>query len=161
MASMACYSCGGAGAAAVTSAVLGSTWATQSALVQPPYLGAPYAPPVQVQAFDPAFYTPEPLVRVVPYVPSTISVATPLFRAGPAAAPAGWGAPAYAPTTAGSSSAPAVLPRAPPGMQVGACGTVCQGGSFSALAPTAFAANADLIYRFNVGNAAALGLPTW
>jgi hypothetical protein len=45
----------------------------------------PYAPAVQVQAFEPAFYTPCPTWSVIPYSPALVSVAMPVYGAAAAA----------------------------------------------------------------------------
>jgi hypothetical protein len=47
--------------------------------------GANPAPPVQIQAFQPAFWTPEPVFAAIPYSPPLISVVTPTYSPGAAA----------------------------------------------------------------------------
>lgn len=58
-------------------AAYASTAATLSA-IQPASMGINQIPPYQIQVFDPAFYTPDTLYSVTPYVGNTISVATPI-----------------------------------------------------------------------------------
>ena len=41
-----------------------------------------YSPAVQVQAFEPAFYTPCPTWSVIPYSPALVSVAMPTYGGG-------------------------------------------------------------------------------
>ena len=61
----------------------GSLAVTGAALAE----AAAFAPAVQVQAFEPAFYTSCPTWSVIPYSPSTVSVMMPTYTPGVAAAP--------------------------------------------------------------------------
>ncbi len=48
-------------------------------------LGGGYWPGVQVQAFEPAFWTPQPVFSVIPYSPATIAAVSPVFVGNDAA----------------------------------------------------------------------------
>ena len=66
---------------AASTAAAVSNAATLAAAASP--FGNAYLPAVQVQSFEPAFYTPCPTWAVIPYSPSLVSVTVPVYNNNP------------------------------------------------------------------------------
>lgn len=101
-----------------------------------------YAPAVQVQAFEPAFYTPCPTWSVIPYSPALVSVAMPTYAAvQPAAAVA-----AATATLADAGGVPLSATVAPvfTANECGPCGR-----AYSPLPPNGFFAWQQLLQETN------------
>lgn len=116
--------------------------------------------PYQFRLFESAFFSNSPQVAVLPYSPSTIVAATPMYYP---AAPTPTTAPtATAPTTLAQTSGPATSgPPAqvavqgssaftsmpPPGFRANECG--CAVNAYSQLPPSGFMAWQPLLRQFN------------
>lgn len=105
-----------------------------------PAVASAYTPAVQIQQFEPAFYTPCPVFTMIPYAPSVVSAVAPVFPASTSTAATG-----TTTLAAGGVIPPSATPT--PGFRANSCG--CCPTAYSPLPPNGFAAWQGLIRRSN------------
>lgn len=104
-----------------------------------------YAPAVQIQAFEPAFYTPCPVFAMMPYSPATVSAVAPVFPAGEAAGPGPAGLASVGAGDGGGTIPAGTTPT--PAYNVNSCG--CCKTAYSPLPPNGYQAWQNLVSSTN------------